>query len=456
MDSLTRSWIPQAQRSTLTPRSLASCLYGGAGCVFRNLERAADERLDTHIAEQDVGIGHGRFRAAALIGGWAGQSTGRPWADIEQAQRVLGRDGTAAGTNLDHLDRLDLQRKARPLPETLVVGHLQLGADRRLAMRDQAKLGGRAAHVEGQHASLAGDPAEFGGGDGPCGRAGLDQAHRQLGGAAARNQSARGRHPENLAINALLGELALEMGHMARHLRPGIGIDDSRRGAVELANLRADFRRQRHEDVRVLFAQESRNALLVLRILIGVQQADGDRTDTLILELAGDFTNRLLLQFRDDVTAGGNAFAHAEAVRPADKRIGILDIQVIEIVTALVPDPQHVAETVCRDEAGFDALAFQNRVRDDRGRTQNLEVFEGDRLPELLEQFRDTLHHGLRRVLRRAQDLVEMKIAVVVQEGEIREGSSGVESQFCHVFLERAGDAWRRSSEFGQAKFPCR
>ena len=174
------------------------------------------------------------------------------------------------------------------------------------------------------------------------------------------------------------------------------------------------------------------------------------------MSLPGDLADRLLLQFRDDVAAGGDALAHAEAVRPADKRIGILDVQVIEIVTALVPDPQHVLETVCRDEAGFDALAFQNRVRDDRGRTQNLEVCEGDRLPELLEQFRDTLHHGLCRVLRCAQDLVEMKIAIVVQEGEIREGSSGVESQFCHVSLERAGDAWRHCSEFGQAKFPCR
>ena len=288
--------MPQAQRSTLTPRSSASCSMARAGCVFRDLERAADERLDTHIAKQDVGIGYGRFRAAALIGGWAGQSAGRAWADIEQAERVLGRDGTAAGANLDHLDRLDLQRKARPLPETLVVGHLQLGADRRLAMRDQAELGGGAAHVEGQHASLAGDPAEFGGGDGAGGRAGLDQAHRQLGGAAARNQSARGRHPENLPVDALLGELALEMGHVAGHLRTGIGIDDGRRGAVELANLRADFRGQRHEDVRVLLAQQSRNALLVLRILIGVQQADGDRTDALLLELAGDLADRLLLR----------------------------------------------------------------------------------------------------------------------------------------------------------------
>ena len=220
---------------------------------------------------------------------------------------------------------------------------------------------------------------------------------------------------------------------MAGHLRPGIGIDDGRRGAVELANLRADFRRQRHEDVRVLLAQESRDALLVLRILVGVQQADGDGPDSLILELARDFANRLLLEFRDDVAAGGDAFADAEAVRPADKRIGILDVQIVEVVSALVPDAQHVPEAVCRDEAGLDALTFQNCVRDDRGRTQNLEVLEGDRLPELLEQFRDTLHHSLGRVLWSAQDLVEVKVAVVVQEGEIREGSPGVESQFCHV-----------------------
>ena len=95
------------------------------------------------------------------------------------------------------------------------------------------------------------------------------------------------------------------------------------------------------------------------------------------LSLPGDVADRLLLEFRDDVAAGGDAFADAEAVRAADERIGILDVQVVEVVAALVADAQHVLEAVGRDEAGLDALAFQNRVRDHRGRPQNLQVLDG-------------------------------------------------------------------------------
>ena len=54
---------------------------------------------------------------------------------------------------------------------------------------------------------------------------------------------------------------------------------------------------------------------------------------------------------------------------------------------------------------------------------------------ELVEQFGGALHHRLRRVLRRAQDLVEMQFAVVVEKGEIREGAPGIKSEFGHVFL---------------------
>ena len=41
----------------------------------------------------------------------------------------------------------------------MIVGDLQVGTDRRLAVRDQAQFCGGAAHIEGQHAALAGDTA---------------------------------------------------------------------------------------------------------------------------------------------------------------------------------------------------------------------------------------------------------------------------------------------------------
>ena len=208
--------MPQAQRSTLTSSEAASFSIASRAASFETLNEPPTKRFDAHIAEQDVGIGHRRLRAAALIGGRARKRAGRARTDIEQAKRILGRDGSAARADLDHLDRLDLERKAGSLAEALVVRDFEVGADGRLAVRDQAELGGGAAHVKGQHARLARRSAELGGGDRAGRRTRFNQTHRQFGGAQARNEAAGRGHPEHLPVDALVGEFALQMGDVRR------------------------------------------------------------------------------------------------------------------------------------------------------------------------------------------------------------------------------------------------
>ena len=149
--------MPKAQRGTLTSSEAASFVIAVECGILRHLERAADEGFRAHIAEQDIRICHGRLGAAALIGGRPRHRARRARPDIEQAERVLRRDRAAAGADLDHADRLDFERKARALAEAMIVRDLEIGADGRLAVRDQAQFCGGAAHVEGQHAALAGD-----------------------------------------------------------------------------------------------------------------------------------------------------------------------------------------------------------------------------------------------------------------------------------------------------------
>ena len=90
---------------------------------------------------------------------------------------------------------------------------------------------------------------------------------------------------------------------------------------------------------------------------------------------------RLLLQFGDDVAVGGHALFGAKTVGAGDQRIGISEVQIIEVVAALVADAQHVLEAGGRDEAGLDALAFENGVGDDGGGTEHLKFAEIDTLP---------------------------------------------------------------------------
>ena len=158
--------------------------------IFRDLERSADEGFDSHVAEQYVGIGDSWLGAAALVGRRSRERAGRARANIEETELVLGRDGSSPGADLDHLDRLDLERKAGTFAEALVVGHFEVGADGRLAIWDKAEFGRGAAHVERQHARLASRSAEFRGGDRAGRRPRFNQTYGQFGSATARNEAA--------------------------------------------------------------------------------------------------------------------------------------------------------------------------------------------------------------------------------------------------------------------------
>ena len=63
------------------------------------LDMAVGVIIHVQIAQQQVGIGHGRVQSAAIVGGWAGIGTGRgrPHLDGVEYAIVLG-DGATSGT----------------------------------------------------------------------------------------------------------------------------------------------------------------------------------------------------------------------------------------------------------------------------------------------------------------------------------------------------------------------
>src|SRR6266851_7045136 len=106
------------------------------------LEAAAEKRAGPDIAEQNIGVGDGRLVAAAAVAGGARHRAGAVRPDLEQTQPVARGDAAAASADLDHLDRLDLQREPAAAPKSLVPGNFKLAADHRLAVGHQTKLGG--------------------------------------------------------------------------------------------------------------------------------------------------------------------------------------------------------------------------------------------------------------------------------------------------------------------------
>jgi hypothetical protein len=115
--------------------------------------------------------------------------------------------------------------------------------------------------------------------------------------------------------------------------------------------------------------------------------------------------------------------------------IGILDVQIVEIVAPFIADAQHVLKAGGRNEARLDALALEDGVCDNGGRAKHLKSIQIDAAAEPDEQFGYALDNRFRRVLRRAQHLVQVQLAIVVQQREIREGTAGIECELGHCPL---------------------
>ena len=149
MFSSTISLTPNAASRRFRPSGVPTALSTAAArLVERELDRAAGEVAGIDAAQHDVGIGHGGLRAAAAVARRAGLGAGAFRPDIDARQRIDRGDRAAAGADLDHLDHRDAQRQAAALQEAVLPRHLEGARMLRLAVIDQADLGGRAAHVE--------------------------------------------------------------------------------------------------------------------------------------------------------------------------------------------------------------------------------------------------------------------------------------------------------------------
>ncbi len=161
--------------------------------------------------------------------------------------------------------------------EALLACRLEAVADQWLAVVDDAQLRRRAAHVEGQHRLGGAAVAEEGAGERAGGRAGFQQLDRRALRLAHMGQAAVRQHHEQRRADAECGDLAAQIVQIPVGDRLDVGVRDRRRGALELADLRRDLRRDRHEEVGKPFAQDRLRGALVGRVGIGVQEHHGDR-----------------------------------------------------------------------------------------------------------------------------------------------------------------------------------
>ena len=154
----------------------------------------AADQVRREVAEDDVGVGHGRLLAALAVGRRAGLGARRLRADAQRAGELRDvRDRAAAGADGVHVDARDLD------PELADRG---LAADRRLARLAERDVGRRAAHVEGQHVREAGAGRHVERARDAAGRAAehaVDRVARRLGG---RHHARVGAQDVDLGLDA--------------------------------------------------------------------------------------------------------------------------------------------------------------------------------------------------------------------------------------------------------------
>ena len=242
------------------------------GDVERHL--AGEEVGRVEIAEHEVRVGDRRPLAADAV-------TDRP----RVGARALGpdlddpqpdaRDAAAAGADLDQVDGGRHHRQAGAVAHQGLVD-LEDALHARLAALDEAGLGGRPAHVEGDEVGAVEAAADPRGERHAGRRAGLERADREAHDLRRGGQAAVALVEEDLPGEAAQAQRVLQPVEVVAERRLDVGVDHRRARALVLADDRRHFVRHRHRRGRQDLSDELRDARLVLRRGVGVQEGDRD------------------------------------------------------------------------------------------------------------------------------------------------------------------------------------
>jgi hypothetical protein len=263
----------------------------------------------------------------------------------------------------------------------------------------------------------------------PGGRAGFDQRGRPLHRRAQPHDAAAGMHHLDLAGDADRGQPGRQRAGVVAHDRADIGVHHHGRGALVFADLRQDLRAPADIDaVAELGAQDGLGLDLVLRIGVGVQEADRHRLDALLAEAP---CAAAITSSRDERHAhravGAEPLVDLEPQASRRQRLRLVVLQVVEHGDAQAAHLEHVAEAGSRQEPGAGALVFEDGVGRDRRRMDDAGDAVGRGLV-VLDQRLQRLGDAAAVVVRRRGHLAGLDQPVVARDHDIGEGAADVDA----------------------------
>ena len=246
-------------------------------------EGAAEQVLGIQEAQRHVGVGDGRLGAARAVADRAGHRAGGVGADLQAARAVHPGDAAAAGGHLGDVDGGYPQHVAGAAQQAVAGVHaaadLVLGRQQHLVALDDRRLGGGAAHVEGDQVGLAEAGSHLRRADHAGGGARLDAVHGLARGQLDRHQPAVGLHHGHRRVGAGAAQLGDQPLQVTLHHRPDVAVDDGGAGALVLARFGQQLAGQGDVHGGQGGAERLAYALLVRGVGVGVQQADRDGRD---------------------------------------------------------------------------------------------------------------------------------------------------------------------------------
>ena len=223
-------------------------------------------------------------------------------------------------------------------------------------------------------------------------------------------------------------EPVVELREVPPEERLHVGVRGGGREALVLAELAGDLVRERHGEVRDTVARELAGAAFVRGVRVRMDEADGNRLDTLGVELRESLEHSVLVERLELGAVGPDPAGDAEPQPTLHERRRKGEEEVVQVVPLTEADLEHVLEPPRRHDSGAAPPSLDDRVRDER-RAVDTELHVGYLGADAGESGGTPgLGPDLRR-LRSRQHLLDRERAGAVDDHDVRERPPDVECQ---------------------------
>jgi len=448
-DGTTTRWISRSRATSVTCRPAAppkatSANWRGSRDALRRPQRgraelgrdeldgrarrariepdaAAEEVPRVEEAQHEVRVGHRRARPSLSVARGARLGAGALGPEVEDSARVHPCDRSAAGA-----EGVDVDRRERDLRDADGLLARELG----LAALQERDVRGRPAHVEGDEVRLAQEPRAVAAGGDAAGRPRQHGARRQPRRLAYRRDAAVRLHDQDVTAVAVAGEPGGEARQVAREGRPHVRVHDGRPHALVFLDLRQDLGRERHVGARQAPGERASGQLLVARVPVRVEIADGDRLHPRLRERRDPRLEGAGAQRNRDRSVEAQSLADAQAAGTRYERDGRRHPQVVAVVLQPLAHLDDVAVPLGREKPDLRSFALEEGVGRDGGAVDD-RVGLGEQPVEVRAELRrqepEPGDQPLGGVRRRRGALGDGEGAALVHRDEVGEGAADVD-----------------------------